>query len=128
MAKRRDEEINQVAFVRWFRLQYPKYAHLMTLGSFGENVGPRRMERLKEMGLVPGYPDLAFYIPKIIETDEDYLFIPGLFIEMKTLKGKVSLRQKVIHDALIAQGYEVEVARSWDEAKNQIKSYMVDVS
>lgn len=121
MARRKDEEIHQVAFVRWFRLQYPRYQKLMTLGSFGENVGERRMKRLKEMGLTPGYPDLVFNIP----VKKNGAFIFGLFIEMKTVKGRVSPAQKEVHTDLIAQGYRVEVAKSWEEAKACLVNYLM---
>ena len=137
MLKRRDEEHHQVALVDWFRKQYPKYANLLTLGSIGENVGSRRMARLKQMGLTPGYPDLFFALPKKIEHHKfdrhlgegikefiEVEFFAGLFIEMKSEKGIVSSHQKEIHELLRKHHYKVEVAYDWEEAKQIIENYL----
>ena len=113
------EEANQVAFVRWFRYQYPALAPLLTLGSFGENVGPKRMNRLKQMGLTPGYPDLILYWPKEVR-DRQYC---GLFIEMKTKTGRVSEVQANIH-FILQRNYIVTVAHSFDEARDIITEYL----
>ena len=118
--KQKEEEIHQVAFTRWFRLQYPKYKDLMTLGSFGENVGSWRMGRLKQMGLTTGYPDLVFYIPRSLKH--------GLFIEMKSKIGQVRANQKAVHALLEEMNYSVKVARSWDEAKIYVKEYLHEPS
>ena len=136
--KARVEEQHQVAFVDWFRKQHPKYAKHLTLGSFGENVGERRMARLKQMGLTPGYPDLFLALPKMIEHHkhkrtgrnfalEEHIeieFIGGLYIEMKTKTGIVSEQQKEIHEMLRKYRYTVTVCRNWDEAKECISDYM----
>lgn len=114
------EERDQVAFVGWFRLQYPGYYDLLTLASFGENVGARRMARLKQMGLRPGYPDLVLYHPKWIGEK----LIPALFIEMKTKTGRLSVDQIQVHHILKSENYQVEVARSWEEAKDIIVNYI----
>lgn len=116
----KEEERQQVAFVGWFRLQFPAWHSLLTLGSFGENVGKLRMHRLKQMGLTPGYPDLVLYYPKWVgET-----LVPALFIEMKTKKGRLSVEQVQIHHILKSQNYEVHVARGWEEAKEIITNYI----
>ena len=65
MPKLKTEQQHQEALVKWFRLQYPRYKDLLTLASFGEDVGPRRMAALKRMGLVPGHPDLVLFVPAI---------------------------------------------------------------
>lgn len=114
--KSRVEEQNQVAFVAWFRTQYPQYANLLTLGSFGENIGERRMARLKQMGLTPGFPDLYLAFPT-----EHY---HGLYIEMKKKNGKVTAIQKKIHELLKEQGYAVHVAYYWLEAKDVLNDYL----
>ena len=116
MSRNRIEEVNQIVFTEWFRIQYPKYEKLLNLGSFGENVGARRMKRLKAMGLTPGHPDLMLYVPRGM--------FHGLLIEMKTKTGRVSLIQKQIHDLLREQNYKVEVARSYEEAAEILKCYL----
>jgi hypothetical protein len=137
--KTRIEEQHQVAFVAWFRLQYPQYAKLLTLGSFGENVGEKRMARLKQMGLTPGFPDLFLALPKRTELHkfkrklgvgmEEFIeveFVGGLYIEMKTKTGKVSTEQKEIHELLKKYHYKVDICRSWEEAKASIIDYFAN--
>jgi hypothetical protein len=121
MRRCKEEEQNQVAFVTWFSLQYPTMRRLLTLGSIGENVGPRRMKRLKEMGLTPGFPDLLFCYP----VKKNQIYHPGLFIEMKSSDGKVKKHQSEIHQELRKQNFIVEVAYDWEHAKNIISSYIL---
>lgn len=72
--------------------------------------------RLKATGVKPGIPDI---------------FLPvgrgkyhGLFIEMKSDKGRVQKNQKEWHEALRAQGYKVEVCRGCDPAVKVIQEYL----
>jgi len=90
----------------------------MTLGSFGENIGQRRMGDLKALGLEPGHADLSFRIPR-----SGY---HGLEIEMKREepKGVVSPTQKEIHTLLRQQGYKVEVCYSSESAIAVLKEYL----
>lgn len=83
------------------------------------NGGFRKIQtgiRLKRTGLKPGIPDI---------------FLPvgrgkyhGLFIEMKSDKGRVQKNQKEWHDRLRAQGYMVEVCRGCDQAVKVIYEYL----
>jgi hypothetical protein len=138
--KSRVEEQHQVAFVAWFRTQYPQYSKLLTLGSFGENIGQRRMARLKQMGLTPGYPDILICLPKARESitydkgekgikeycHHTFTMTAGLYIEMKTKKGKVSALQAEIHKLLAAHSYTVGIAYDWEEAKAIVIDYLSD--
>lgn len=110
------EFAHQRAVVAWMRLQHPHLARLMTLGSFGENIGQRRMGELKLLGLTPGHCDLVLYIPR--------LGFSGLHIEMKKPGGKVAPHQKEIHTLLRQQNYKVEVCYSSDDAINILKEYL----
>lgn len=82
----------------------------------GENVGPKRMRRLKELGLVPGMTDLCLAVT--------HPGCPGLYIEMKAPKGVVRQNQKEVHEALASQGYRVIVSYDWDDARREISDYM----
>lgn len=126
--KSRLEEQHQVAFVTWFRKQYPQYAKLLTLGSFGENIGERRMARLKQMGLTPGFPDLFLAIPKAVRKRNGQIlaFFCGLYIEMKTKRGKVTEVQKEMHTMLLENGFVVHIARDWEQACEYVRSYLRD--
>lgn len=88
----------------------------MNLGSVGENIGGRRMNRLKQMGLTPGHVDLVFFIATPAYN--------GLHIEIKVKGGRVSAEQKHIHKVLIDFGYKVAVCWSWDEAKEVTEEYL----
>lgn len=115
--RRKTEEFaHQKAFVRWFRLSHPSYVDLLTISSFGENIGAARMAQLKAMGLVPGYPDLMLCVP----TPKH----PGLFIEMKKPKGRLSPHQKEIHKILKAQRYKVVTCYHWEEARWVTQDYL----
>lgn len=107
------EHDEQVAFVTWFRLQYPGVvimavpngAHLA--GS--ERVRQAKMARMKAEGLTPGVPDL---------------FIPAwrLWVEMKRRKASVvSPEQKEMILYLTECGYEAVVARGFDEARAAVE-------
>lgn len=120
MRKNREEEQNQVAFVSWFRYQYPQYRELLTFASFGENIGPKRMARLKQMGLTPGYPDLMLYVSKPYQG----FWSAGLLIEMKSKKGKPTPNQLSIHELIRTKNYIVRIAHSWEEAKEIVLDYL----
>lgn len=132
---KRSEECFQVQLVHWFRFQYPRYAELLTLGSFGENVGARRMKRLKQMGLSPGFPDLFLAVPRAnsitleIDGKIEVLYFErdlytGLFLELKTKTGRVSKEQLEKHNLLRTQGYRVEVVRSLDAGMEVFNDYL----
>jgi hypothetical protein len=68
------------------------------------------------MGVRAGFPDLGLYIAR-----GKY---HGLFIELKTAKGRQTDNQKYFQKALKAQGYRYEVARSLDEFRMIVTQYM----
>lgn len=127
---------DQKALVRWFRLNHPDLTELLTIASFGENVGPKTMSRLKAMGLTAGYPDLFLAVPKRVTVEhvisgpngpkivKQDIFHGGLFLELKTEKGLVSEHQFIIHEKLRDKNYVVHVCRSWDDAKESIEDYL----
>lgn len=117
------EQQHQEAFVDWFKKTYPELAELLNLASFGENIGGRRMNELKAMGLTPGYPDLFLAYPKRLSPHKP-ITAPGLYIEMKKPDGRLRAEQKRIHKRLIEQGYQVDTCYNWDEAKAVIEVYL----
>lgn len=74
------------------------------------------MIRNRQMGVKSGVPDLMLPIPS-----KGY---HGLFVEMKTKKGRVSASQKKWIDALNALGYLAVVAYGWEDAKCKILDYL----
>lgn len=74
------------------------------------------MNRLKSEGLVPGSADLFLSIPS-----GDY---SGLYIEMKTPKGKQSESQVKFEEAVLGAGYGYALPRSLDEFMKIVKNYL----
>lgn len=116
MAKRRVEEQHQAAFVGWFRVQFKRFEKLLFMIANGENVGAARMHRLKQLGLVPGMPDLMLSIARQGHH--------GLYIEMKKEDGHLQLNQVEQHKALREQNYKVVTCYGWDEARAELKNYL----
>lgn len=82
-----------------------------------ENVGGYAWAvRNRQMGVRKGVPDLMLPIPMN--------GFHGLFIELKTDKGRLSEAQKVWIENLRSLGYRVEVCKGFVEAKDVLKEYM----
>lgn len=107
----------QVQCVRWFRLYYPKYARLLFAIPNGGQRNRIVAAKLKAEGVVAGVPDLFLAVPKGA--------YHGLWIEMKNGKaGKVSNKQNDMINVLKEQGYQCEVARSFNEFEGVIRDYL----
>lgn len=68
------------------------------------------------MGTKAGFPDLFLCIAR-----GGY---HGLFIELKTVKGKPTALQQTWLNRLNKQGYKAVVCYGFDEAKEAIKGYL----
>ena len=108
------EHQEQVAVIDWFRLAYPK---LMLFAI--PNGGARHIVtavNLKREGVISGVADMFLM----------YAAFPfhGLFIEMKAKGGKVSPAQASFMSAAKDNGYQAVVCYGFDEAKENINSYL----
>ncbi len=128
----RPEYAEQSAVVAWWRLQYPHRARLLIANLNGAKLAPvagrafahlpeavRRgiaWKRLEEQGAVKGAADLFLSIPS-----GDYA---GLYIEMKTERGKQSPEQAEFEKAVIEQGYGYCVPKGAKAAIDCIISYL----
>lgn len=72
--------------------------------------------RFKAEGVKAGVPDLFLPVAR-----HQY---HGLFLEMKTVHGKVRPNQREWHEKLIEQGYKVSVCHSFDEAQKTLTQYI----
>ncbi len=115
----RDEEHeHQVALIAWrevIRTAYPQVGLLLAI----PNGGLRRTRtagRLKAEGAQDGVPDLLLPVPRAEHA--------GLFIEMKSQRGRLSPRQRWWCAALTESGYRVELARGWPAACGLIVDYL----
>lgn len=108
------EHDEQVAFVAWFRLQFPKVLiFAIPNGAYLSGTPGQRaaqMARLKAEGLMPGVPDL--HVPEW-----------NLWIEFKRQSGgRVSPVQSDIIATLRDMGRPVIIARGCDDAVAQVKA------
>lgn len=89
-----------------------KYVHIVNEGLRSVQTGAR----LKKIGMQRGFPDL-----QILKPSGKY---HGLFIEMKSLKGRPTSEQKQWIVELNSLGYYATVCRGFDEAKQVINDYL----
>ena len=81
--------------------------------------------KLKKEGVKAGIPDIFLAVPRHLPNPtRDVFTLYGLFIEMKFGKNKTSRNQQGWIEALIAEGYAVEVCYSFEEAKQAIIGYL----
>lgn len=77
------------------------------------------MQKLKKIGLKSGAPDLFIPVPS--------WQYHGMFIELKTSKGKLTAEQKEWLGILSSKGYYAICCYSIDESINQIDQYLKNV-
>lgn len=112
----------QKSCVEWFRLAYSKDAYLLWSTPNGASLAGNATQRgkqwnmLKAEGVLPGVADLFLAIP----SGE----LHGLFIEMKTPRGKQSDVQKEFEDRVIDKGYGYAMPRDIDEFMRVVNSYL----
>lgn len=114
--KKYQEHIDQTNVVKWFRVQYRDLKDLLIHVPNGQNVGARQGERLKAMGLCPGFPDLFLFVPRGCYN--------GLAIEMKSLKGRPTERQLTVINQLKQNNYQAYVCFGFDDAVEKIREYL----
>ncbi|CAB4128624.1 VRR-NUC domain containing protein [uncultured Caudovirales phage] len=117
-----DEAKLQRDIVSWFGLQYPYLEGLLVGYVAGVNVDIKTAVRLKRMGLRAGFPDLQLLVPGSIK--DDGTEAPGLFLELKTIRGRLSDIQKEYHSKLRFLNYTIVVVRELDEAISWVKAYL----
>lgn len=114
----RSEHDEQAALIDWCYLKQkknPDYRQIFAI----PNGGHRRKAtaaKLKQEGVMPGVPDLLLAVAKNGKH--------GLFIEMKSAKGRITANQRVWQDRLVSYDYAFVVARGFDEAKAAIEKYL----
>ena len=114
--RRTSEHSEQVKTVSWFRLQYPRLASCLFAIPNGGKRDKITATMLKSEGVLAGVPDLFLMVAK-----GSY---HGLFVEMKSLTGRLSQSQKDFKIEAEKQGYLVIVAHGFDEAREQIHGYL----
>lgn len=115
--KRRSEESShQKAFFQWLTL-WDKNVRALTFHI--PNGGSRHAfeaRSLKAQGVTAGVPDIFCAIPT-----KDF---SGLWIELKSTKGALTEKQKIMGNLLRRSGYQCYVAYSWFEARDMLIHYL----
>lgn len=108
------EAQEQKQLIQWCRTD-PRFQFLFHIPN--ESIGGQGwIVRNRQMGVKAGVPDLFYPVPA-----KGY---HGLFIEMKTDKGRLDPKQKRWKDILEAFGYKCIVAHGWKEARDELKEYI----
>lgn len=111
------ESDTQRACIMWFRLQYrwPEYV-IFSIPNGIRTSSFHQAAIAKAEGLLKGVPDLCVPLPR-----GNY---HGLYIEMKSLTGRVDPDQRVMLDKLESEGYKTAVCRTLEEFQNVVQGYM----
>ena len=112
------EHKEQVALFRWAEFAAARRPELRLLHAI-PNGGHRHKAvaaRMKAEGVRRGVPDICLPVAR-----GPY---HGLYIEMKTRRGRTSADQERWIAALRAQGYRAEVCRDWSEAREAIEQHL----
>ena len=111
---RHEESTLQIGCVRWFRYQYPKLVIMAIPNGGNRNIVTAAI--MKREGVLAGAGDLFLTF-----ASHGY---HGLWIEMKTAKGRQSPEQKQFQFLMECNGYKYVVCRSFEEFKNEIENYI----
>lgn len=134
MKRAHPEDDMQRALFTWITLATPRIPQL-ALAFHPANGGkrdPREAARLKGLGVRPGVPDVM--IPhegdscvRLFNEDKNgnRIYAPylGLAIELKAGKNGTTPEQRAWHERLEGAGWQVNVCRSFDEARQVIADY-----
>ena len=112
------EDNEQIMLFDWAQAQSGKHPELGLLHHIpnGGKRDAREAARFKRMGVKAGVPDICFPLPRV--------GYHGLYIEMKSPKGKVSENQKRWLEQLSGLGCAVRVCYSFDEARDVVLKYL----
>ena len=112
------EAIEQAKVIAWARANERNYPYLWMLHSSlnGLKRTKNAQGKAKAQGMLSGVPDL--FLPV-----KNNNFV-GLYIEMKSAKGRVSVEQSRYLKCAAENGYSVVVCYSAVDAINTIKSYL----
>jgi hypothetical protein len=101
----------QTHVVNYIRMQYPKARFCASLGGIRTSISQAR--KAKKTGYWAGFPDLQITEP-----------YHGLFIEIKTEKGRATKSQKEWIKALNERGYKAVICKGFEECKKEIDKYL----
>lgn len=112
------EHQEQAALIQWARLHEKKYPELRLLFAI-PNGGLRNKAtagKLRAEGVKAGVPDLCLPVAR--------LNYHGLYIELKTKSGRLSVSQRMWFYDLLRNGYLSLVCFGWEAARDAISNYL----
>ena len=110
------ETLEQIAVIVWIRVKHPKvFPHVIHIAN-ERKASKLRGYILKRCGLKPGASDLFIAYPNGRSC--------GLFVEMKSLKGRISPSQQEFVDLMSKSGYEAKVCFGAEQAIETISVYL----
>lgn len=114
------ESEHQRKIMQWSRQsavlkRYPELSLLYHIPNGGRR-DPIEARHLKEQGVKPGVPDLHLPVAR-----KGY---HGLYIELKTEKGRATNKQKQWLSELVKQGYYAVVCHGWQDAQAVLMWYL----
>ncbi|WP_151765231.1 VRR-NUC domain-containing protein [Acinetobacter soli] len=114
------EDQEQMALISWaHRIKYGS-GRLSDYLIHIPNGGSRHVaeaSKFKKLGVKPGVPDLQLLISNGL--------VHGLWIELKSKKGRLQPSQRLMMQRLEEQGYMCKVCFGADEAISEIKKYLM---
>ena len=112
------EADEQMALIQWLKFDEKKYPELKYLYAIPNDIRttPQRAMRAKKMGMRAGVPDLCLPVPR--------RGCHGLYIEMKSKKGRLSTAQKDFLGFVGSAGYKIMVCYSAEQARKAILDYL----
>jgi hypothetical protein len=113
--KLKPEMALQCALMSWLDAKHPSIKSLTMVSAGGMWTNIRQAALMKSSGYKKGTPDIMIAIPQ-----NGY---HGLFIELKTEKGRPSKEQKDLIKTLNVQGYSAHICRGWNSAQSTIENY-----
>ena len=109
-----NEQEIQEAIVTYIQIKYKGIRYCAAAGGLRTSIS--QATRMKRAGYVKGVPDL-----QIMESRHNY---HGLFIELKTKKGRLSPYQKHWIEDLNNKGYLAQCCKGVEEAMDLIDWYL----
>ena len=112
------EAVEQAKVIAWARANERNYPYLWMLHSSlnGLKRTKNAQGKAKQQGMLSGVPDL--FLP--VKSN----YFNGLYIEMKSAKGRVSVEQSRYLKCAAENGYSVVVCYSASDAINTIKAHL----
>jgi len=112
-----------IEFLKWFCYSYPKYNRLLIHYPVGEKRDGYTGIKLKRMAARKGIPDFFLALPRRFSNTDNFRYA-GLWLELKSKKGKLTKDQKFYLKEFEDRGYACGVAYGWEEAAKIVKYYL----